>query len=186
MIKYIKYCFLGTLVLFFKISMLAQIPVLFTDTNWKVLRSATAPSGWTSFIFDETGWSNAIQVSQATCLTPHNQTPAQSCNVTAMPIWASRPNNDCSIEGDIVFFRRKFTVPFIECAEVPGYYPNYTLTVKADNSSEIYINSNFLGSTNNNWQTGTTFSIPLSFLKLGSGGFKFQMQQNLEFSHRLR
>jgi hypothetical protein len=62
--------------------------------------------------------------------------------------------------GDVVFFRRKFTVPTGQCA--------YQLTVKADNSAEIYINGNLVGSTSNNWQTGTTFNVPASFLLVGS------------------
>lgn len=147
----------------------AQGAVIKTDYTWKVLRSQTEPAGnWKNYIFDESAWSNAYSVPLAQCLTQYSQYPANDCSTVSTPIWADLPNGVCSVAGgsngdDIVFFRKKFSI-----VEPDGTYCSYSLFVKVNDASEIFINGQSLGTTEGNWFTGTLFIIPPSLLKFNS------------------
>lgn len=161
--KYTCLALAFTLLLFFQSQ--AQL-ILSTDASWSVLRSQTEPAGnWKILLFDDSAWFSATSVSIPSCLAPHQQSPASNCGVVSTPIWAQNPGNQCTIVpggsngSDVVYFRKKFYVPAAN--EACGYY----LYVKADDNTEIYINGQLLGTTQNNWTSGTYFNIPATMLK---------------------
>jgi hypothetical protein len=131
----------------------AQIPIK-TDGSWKVLRArpgSSLPVGWELLNYNDAPWPFATLVSIPNCLTPHNQTPVTVNGTTGLPIWANN-GATCSTPNDVILFRKKFNVTKIEGCP-------YTLTIKVDNTSKIWINGTFIDETNNNWATGDVFTI---------------------------
>ena len=141
----------------------SQSPVLITDQQWTVFRDPDGPPfgqntgpagvgdmGWTTLSYVEsTSWKPSSIVNMG-CLTPYGQMPAVNCNATSNPIWAKRIG--CSYANDIVYFRRKFTVPAEENC-------GYIIKIKADNNSYVYLNGQYVGSTINNWVNGNVLFL---------------------------
>ncbi len=130
----------------------AQLPSE-TNGSWKVRRTkpGATPSGWTLLNHDDTAWPAATLVSIPSCLTPFNQTPVNFLGTIGLPIWANN-GTSCSTPGDVVLFRKKFTVnKSSSCL--------YKIMIKVDNTSQIYVNGTLIGSTFNNWGTGNEFDI---------------------------
>jgi hypothetical protein len=140
--------------------------ILITDGNWSVMRDpdglpygqGTGPAGvgdmaWTTLGFVENPnlWGPAKIVNSA-CLSNYGQSPASFCNTLSNPIWTKRIG--CTVPNQIVYFRRKVTIP----ADEPC---GYSLNVRADNSTFIYVNGQYIGSTIDNWAPGQTFNVPL-------------------------
>lgn len=130
----------------------AQLPLI-TDGSWKVSRTrpGSNPVGWELLNYNDAAWSLATLVSIPSCLTPFGQTPVTYLGTVGLPIWANN-GASCSTPGDVVLFRRKFNVNKSSACL-------YKMMIKADNTTQIYINGTLIGSTFNNWGTGNEFDI---------------------------
>lgn len=132
---------------------------LFTDNSWKARKEPVLP-GWTGLTYDDSSWPNAMVVSQQQCLDPFGQTPV----LPSLPIWSKRIS--CSNPPDAIILRKIFTI-YSLCE--PGGNVGYNICIKADDTSEVYINGCYIGTTVNRWMVQECFDIPKDCINVWPG-----------------
>lgn len=136
----------------------SQEILLVTDASWRSSTGTFSNPNWQNAGCPSDKWRgwSAVSIVDPTCLSTYGQTPV----IGTLPIWGhpQGPYPNCSTGAgsdapDIVYLRACFTASPVEgnCT--------YHLTVRADNNSVIYINGILVGSTSNNWSSGTIFNI---------------------------